>query len=86
VFILPNFTRKVYFPDCVVPAMVKLLNDIKNMPALNDLCTYLCAQCMGGPSLGKQAILTKTAKIFHSTLSFGFSNQMAAHMYEVYKK
>lgn len=74
VHILPKFTSKVYIPDCMVPFMVKLLNDIKNMPALNDLCTYLSAQCMGGPSLGKQAILTKTAKIFHSTLSFGFSN------------
>jgi len=66
--------------------MVKLLNDIKNMPALNDLCTYLNAQCMGGPSLGKQTILTKQAKIFHSVLSWGFSIQMACHQYEVYKK
>jgi hypothetical protein len=42
-YILPYFTNKVYIPDFLITAMMKLTNDIKKMPAAHDLMTYLAS-------------------------------------------
>ena len=39
---------------------------------------------VGGPSIGKQVVITKSAKVMISFVRFGFSIKIAAHMYKVY--
>mmetsp|Transcript_24675 Transcript_24675/g.38381 ORF Transcript_24675/g.38381 Transcript_24675/m.38381 type:complete len:176 (+) Transcript_24675:1959-2486(+) len=44
----------------------------------------MCHQVFGGPSHGKYAVLTRSAKIFTSFAHFGFSNHFAAHIYRCF--
>ena len=39
----PIVTTNIHVPDTLVSVMIKLLNDIKQMPAATDLCTYLAS-------------------------------------------
>jgi hypothetical protein len=84
-YLAPYFTSNIHIPECMMLLMTKLLNDLKNMPAAGDLCTHIASQLFGGPSFGKQTVLMKSAKIFKSTIQFGWSNMLAAHMLRVYQ-
>jgi hypothetical protein len=51
--IVPIFSNAVRIPDCMMIMAEKLMGDIRSLPALNDLITYLTSQLVGGPSTGK---------------------------------
>ena len=42
-YMMPYLTNNVHVPDTLVSIMIKLLNDMKHMPAAKDLCTYLAS-------------------------------------------
>lgn len=72
-YVLPIFADGAYVPDFFMTAAHKLMNDVKELPATNDFVTYLTSQLWGGPSHGRLAVVTKSSKIFASTVHFGFS-------------
>ena len=81
---MPWFTDGVGMPEIVMKIGLKLIQDLKTLPASNDFITYLMSQGIGGPAYGKTTYLLKSSKLMKSLLKFGWSNKMAAHMYKVY--
>jgi len=73
-YLMPLMTTNVHVPECMMLMMNKLMNDIKSMPAAGDLVTHVASQLFGGPSYGKQNVLLKSSKMFHSSIMFGWSN------------
>ena len=83
-YAMPYVSTNVHVPDIFMSILIKLLSDIKYVPAAADLCTYIASQLFGGPSYGKQTVLFQSAKILASVVNFGWSNMLAAHMLRVF--
>lgn len=81
---LPWFTDGIGMPEIVMKIGLKIIQDLKNLPASNDFITYLMSQGIGGPAYGKTTYLLKSSKLMKSLLKFGWSNKMAAQMYKVF--
>jgi hypothetical protein len=52
-YLMPYISSNVHVPETLMTLMIKLLNDMKYMPAATDLCSYIASQLFGGPSYGK---------------------------------
>lgn len=42
-YVAPLITTNIHVPESMMLIMIKLLNDLKNMPAVGDLCTHVAA-------------------------------------------
>ena len=53
VYVVPWVAKGIAIPDCLMMTVSKLISELKNLPACNDLITYLGSQVFGGASTGK---------------------------------
>lgn len=85
-YVIPCFTDKVYIPEILMTSTDKILNEVKQLPAVNDLFSLVASQMVGGSSHGKMAIISRSAKAMTGMVHFGFSAKFGIQMYNMYQK
>mmetsp|Transcript_34571 Transcript_34571/g.33785 ORF Transcript_34571/g.33785 Transcript_34571/m.33785 type:complete len:85 (+) Transcript_34571:1442-1696(+) len=74
-YILQRLITHISFPTFLVDCIVKIHKDVRNLPALSDLLTFLTSGTFGGKLVG-DSVIFKSAKLIDSILLFGFSLKM----------
>lgn len=80
-YVVARLLKGIYCPEFMQTFFIKFCHDFTTLPALNDLTKLVGSQIIGGTSVDKNFIATKSIKIFENFSKFGMSHNLVKHFW-----